>query len=157
MITTALELLFADGEYLFDLKLPQLAELQEKRGPIFTVYGRVVKGRYIMGDVGIADTTSGEAFAEDLFETIRLGLIGGSRGLVDGSEVTVTALTAKTLVERYCHTRPLKESWAVAAAVLAAKIEGYEPKKDEPAAAPAAEAKPRARRSTSKRSSATAS
>lgn len=151
MITTALELLFADGEYLFDLKLPQLAELQDKRGPIFTVYGRVLKGRYLVGDVTYADTTAGEAAAEDLFETIRLGLIGGGRGLVDGQEVEVTPLTAKTLVERYCHSRPLKESWSVAAAILSARIEGYSPKKEEPAPAPAPEEKPRRRRkSTSK-------
>lgn len=145
MITTALELLFADGEYLFDLKLPQMAELQEKRGPIFAVYGRVLKGRFLVGDVTYADTTAGESNAEDLFETIRLGLIGGGRGLVDGKEVVVTPLTAKTLVERYCHTRPLKESWSIAAAVLSARIEGYEPKKEEPAPAPAPESKPQRR------------
>lgn len=151
MITTALELHFADGEYAFDLKLPQLAELQEKRGPIFAIYGRVLKGRQydILHDVLIADTAAGESYAEDLFETIRLGLIGGRRGLVDGKEVEVNALTAKALVERYCHPAPLKESWAIAAAVLAARIEGYEQKKDEPAQAPAAE-KPKPKRSTSK-------
>jgi hypothetical protein len=161
MPVTALELLFADGDYLFDLKLPQLAELQEKRGPVFELYGRVLKGRYLIEDIAIADTMMGGAFAEDLFETIRLGLIGGGRGVVNGEEVTVNALSARNLVERYCHPAPLKESWAVAAAVLAARIEGYEPKKDEPAEAPAAEAtaeaKPRRRKSTSKRSSATAS
>jgi hypothetical protein len=154
VITTALELQFADGEYLFDLKLPQLAELQQKRGAVFEVYGRVLQGRYLFEGVPIADTSGGKAHAEDLFETIRLGLIGGGRGLVNGEEVEVSALTAKTLVERYCHPAPLKESWAVAAAILAARVEGYEPKKAEPAAAPAAR-KPR-RKLTSKRSSATA-
>lgn len=148
MITTALELLFADGEYLFDLKLPQLAELQEKRGPVFEVYGRITQGCWVDPATGVtyADTTKGGAYAEDLFETIRLGLIGGGRGLVDGKEVEVTPLTAKTLVERYCHTRPLRESWAVARSVVLAKIEGYEPKKEEPARAPAAEKKPRVRK-----------
>lgn len=156
MLTTALELHFADGEYLFDLKLPQLAELQEKRGPVFSLYGRVLKGRYLYDGVPIADTMLGESFAEDLFETIRLGLIGGGRGIVAGQEVEVSALTAKQLVERYCHPAPLKESWAVAAAVLAARIEGYTPKKEEPATEPAPEKRGR-RKSTSKRSSATAS
>lgn len=158
MIVTALELEFADGSYLFDLKLPQLAELQEKRDcGIFKLYGRVLKGRYLFDGVAIADTMAGEAHAEDLFETIRLGLIGGGKGLVDGKEVDVTALTAKSLVERYCHAAPLKESWAVAAAILAAKIEGYTPKKDEPAEEPAPETKQPRKKSTSKRSSATAS
>lgn len=147
---TSLELLFADGEYSFDLKLPQLAELQEKRGPIFAVYGRVLKGRYLVGDITMADTTAGEAFAEDLFETIRLALVGGGRGLVDGSEVPVSPLTAKTLVERYCHAQPLKESWSLAAAILSARIEGYEPKKKAPLPAPPVS--PARKRSTSKRS-----
>jgi hypothetical protein len=152
MITTALDLHFADGVYLFELKLPHLAELQEKRGVgIFALYGRVLRGRYLFEGIPIAQTTDGEAYAEDLFETIRLGLIGGGRGLVGGQEVAVTPLTAKTLVERYCHPAPLKESWAVAAAVLAARIEGYDPpKKEVPADEPAAGAKPkRARKSTS--------
>jgi hypothetical protein len=150
VITTALELPFADGNYLFDLKLPQAAELQEKRGAIFALYGRVMKGRYLAGDTILADTTTAESFDQDLYETIRLGLIGGGRGMVAGEEVEVTPMTARTLVERYCHSRPLRESWAIAASILMAKIEGYEPKKDEPAAAPATEKKPRARkRSTS--------
>lgn len=159
MISTALELEFADGEYLFDLKLPQLAELQEKRGcGVFKLYGRVLKGRFIFEGTAIADTTAGEAYAEDLFETIRLGLIGGGHGIVDGKEIEVSALLAKQLVERYCHTAPLREAWSITASILAAKIEGYEQKKDEPAPEPAAETeKPKSRKSTSKRSSATAS
>lgn len=159
MLTTALELHFADGEYIFDLKLPQLAELQEKRGcGIFALYARILKGRYVFEGVAIADTANGEAYAEDLFETIRLGLIGGGRGLVDGKEVEVSALTAKTLVERYCHPAPLKEQWAIAGAILAARIEGYEPKKAEPAEQPAKDEKPAKRKtgSTSRKSSQTA-
>lgn len=150
---TSLELDFADGAYEFDLKLPQLAELQEKRGSVFKVYSRVLRGRYILEGETIGIATEGEAFAEDLWETIRLGLIGGGRGIVDGHEVPVSALKAKTLVERYCHAAPLRDSWAVAAAILGARIEGYiPPKKAEPAPAPAT----RKRRSTSRRSSPTA-
>lgn len=155
MLQTALDLHFADGEYLFDLKLPQLAELQEKRGPIFEVYGRVLKGRYLYQGVAVADTAGGGSFAEDLFETIRLGLIGGGGGTVAGKAVEVTAQSAKALVERYCHAAPLKESWSVAAAILAARIEGYEPKKAEPATEPAP-AKRRKRKSTSAKPSETA-
>lgn len=136
---TALELEFADGEYVFDLKLPQLAELQEKRGcGIFKLYGRVVQGRYIFEGQTIASTVEGEAYAEDLFEVIRLALIGGNAGVVSGEEIRVSANLARKLVERYCYDAPLKESWAIAAAVLGARIEGYDPPKkakpvDEPA------------------------
>ncbi len=153
---TALDLKFGDGEYLFDLKLPQLAELQEKRGPIFTVYGRVLKGRFLFEGTAVAIPEEGEAYAEDLWETIRLGLIGGGRGLVDGKEIEVSALTASKLVERYCHTAPLRESWAVAAAVLAGRVVGFDPG---PLAAPdvgPAPAKPRRKGSTSAKSSPTA-
>lgn len=152
--TTALDLPFADGVYLFDLKLPQLAELQEKRGVgVFRLYGRVLEGRYLFEGETLGIPAKGEAYAEDLFETIRLGLIGGGKGEVDGKEVEVSALRAKALVERYCHEAPLRESWAVAAAVLGARIEGYAPsKKATPAERPATEKK----RSTSRRSRRTA-
>lgn len=131
---TEIELEFGDGAYLFALKLPQLAELQRLRGAgIFAIYGRVLKGRYLLkGDIPFGAAHEGEAFAEDIFETIRLGLIGGGNGLVDGEAVEVSALRAKQLVETYAHPAPLVESWAVAAAVLSAKIEGYEPQKKSP-------------------------
>lgn len=150
---TALELEFADGDYLFDLKIPQLAELQEKRGPLFKVYGRVLKGRYLLAGEAVGVPAEGEAFAEDLFETIRLGLIGGGLGVVNGQEVKVNAITANKLVQRYCHEMPLRDSWSIAAMILDARINGYTPeKKAEPAEKPAT----RKRRSTSRRSSRTA-
>lgn len=125
---TALELHFADGVYLFDLKLPQLAELEEKRGcGVFELYGRVLQGRYLV-DTGVLGLPhEGVAYAADLIETIRLGLIGGGGGMVDDKEVEVTALTAKKLVERYCHSAPLREVWSTAAAILTARVEGFSP------------------------------
>lgn len=154
--TTALELHFGDGEYLFDLRLPQLAELQEKRGcGVFKLYGRVLRGRYLLDGTNevLGVPHDGEAYAEDLIETIRLGLIGGGRGIVNGVEAQVSALTAKTLVERYCLNAPLREVWATAAAILTARVEGYTPpKKEEPAERPATKKS----RSTSRKSSRTA-
>jgi len=150
---TALTLHYGDGEYLFDLKLPQLAELQEKRGTgVFKIYGRVLQGRYLLDGQSIALPAEGEAFVEDLFETIRLGLIGGGQGIVDGQPVAVSALTAKLLVERYSHHAPLREAWATAAAILGARIEGYQPPKKK--AQPAKRQTPR-KRSTSPKSSQT--
>lgn len=152
--TTALTLHYGDGEYLFDLKLPQLAELQEKRGAgVFKIYGRVLAGRYMFDGEPLAMPAEGEAFAEDLFETIRLGLIGGGEGWVNGERVVVSPLLAKTLVERYAHPVALRESWAIAAAILGARVEGYVPPKKK-----ARQRKPvtKTTRSTSPRSSRTA-
>jgi len=125
---TALELRFADGDYLFDLKLPQLAELQRVRDcGIFKLYGRVLKGRYLMGDNPVALPEDGEAYDADLYETIRMGLIGGNKCVVNGVEAPVSAIRARQLVETYCHPAPLTESWSIAAAILAARIHGYTP------------------------------
>lgn len=152
--TTALTLHYGDGEYIFDLKLPQLAELQEKRGAgVFKIYGRVMAGRYLMDGESLALPAEGEAFAEDLFETIRLGLIGGAEGVVNGQPVAVSALTAKLLVERYSHSAPLREAWATAAAILGARVEGYTPPKKKGVPAKPATG---TRKSTSRRSSRTA-
>jgi hypothetical protein len=139
MPVTEIELKFADGDYLFALKLPQLAELQTKTGiGVFALYGRVLRGRYVIDSEVIGIAHEGTAFDTDLFETIRLGLIGGGRGLVNGQEVKVDALRARQLVENYCHTAPLREAWSVAAAILTAKIEGYDPGPNvEPAEKPA--------------------
>ena len=150
--TTALTLPYGNGEYLFDLKLPQLAELQEKRGAgVFKIYGRVLAGRYIFDGEPLAIPAEGEAFAEDLVETIRLGLIGGGEGLVDGQRVPVSALLAKTLVERYTASAPLREAWSVAAAILGARVEGYVPPKKKARAKPVTKTSS----STSRRSSRT--
>jgi hypothetical protein len=155
-LPTALELEFADGAYLFDLKLPQLRELQALREcSIFRLYGRVLRGRYVLEGQIVALPHEGDAYSDDIFETIRLGLIGGGKGIVNGAEVEVSALTAKRLVETYCHAAPMRESWAIAAAVLAARIEGYDPgPKAEPAQEPAPESE--TSQSTSPRSSPTA-
>lgn len=159
---TALELEFADGAYLFDLKLPQAIELQRVReAGVFAIYGRVMAGRFVTegGDVlGVA--TAGLAFIEDIFETIRLGLIGGGRGIVNDEEVTVSAIRAKQLVETYCHAAPLRESWSIAAAILGARVEGYSPRAESAGAAPKKKAAGAARKttgSTKRRSSPTAS
>lgn len=153
MVVTEIELKFADGDYLFALKLPQLAELQEKTGVgIFALYGRVLRGRYVLGDEIVGLAHEGTAYDIDLYETIRLGLIGGGRGTVNGETVEVGALDARKLVERYCHPAPLRESWSVAAAILTAKIEGYDPGPNvEPAAKPASPTRGSKKASTPKK------
>lgn len=128
---THINLEFADGEYRFALGLAQINELQEKCGAgVGAIYARVLQGR-VAGDLGVGHPGYAAYRAEDLRETIRQGLVGGGEGMVDGSEVKVSALRANALVERYVDQMPLKEQWDLAAAILFAKIEGYQPAEDD--------------------------
>jgi hypothetical protein len=137
---TDIELEFADGSYLFALKLPQIVELQRVCGAgIFAIYGRVLKGRYVMAGKEFGAPHEAEAFLHDIYETIRQGLIGGGKGRVNGEDVAVSPGRAKELLETYVHPQPLKDAWSIAATILSAKIEGYEPPFVEPAKEPAAE------------------
>lgn len=141
---THVDLKFADGEYRFALGLAQIHELQTKcSAGIGAIYARVLQGRVPAEDIG--HPLYGAYHVGDLVETIRQGLIGGGEGQVDGQVVQVTATRANELVERYgpgADGVPLAEMWKLAAAILFAKIEGYEPavaeaedkKKEQPAA-----------------------
>jgi len=127
-VQTSLELEFAGGDYSFDLRLPQMQELEEKCGRgIFAVYADILQGRYVYEGVTIGATNEAVARIADIRQVIRLGLIGGGSGFVDGERVVVDANMARRLVERHVDGAPLRDSWAVAAAVLGARIEGYTP------------------------------
>lgn len=141
---TSIDLPFADGIYSFRLGLAQIAELQAKCGVgIGGLYARLLRGRYVIDTVSLGLTTEAEFHLADVIEPIRQGLIGGRRGEVDGASVEVTSIVAARLVENYLCARdgslqvPLREAWNLAVAIIAALIEGYTPKKAEPAEAPA--------------------
>lgn len=145
---TEIEQEFGDGVYLFALRLPEIKELQRLcDAGLFTIYGRVLAGRNKLIDpagneIVVTAAHQGAAFVEDVYETVRLGLIGGGRGLVNGQEVKVDALRARQLMETYVYGKPVKPTWDLAAATLYALIEGYDPgPKGEPAEAPAQESK----------------
>lgn len=71
------ELEFGDGPHLFALKIAQIEELQDKCGAgIEEIYQRL---------------WTGKSRLEDVFETLRLGLIGGG----------MPAIPARKLVEQY--------------------------------------------------------
>lgn len=120
---------FADGEYEFRLPIAQVAELQEKCGNvgIGAIFSRLMAGRYRNPTTGEVVLNPVEAMFkyEDVCEVIRLGLIGGNRGVVDGKEIEVNPVKARDLVKNYVHTRPLMESWRIASAILSAFIIGY--------------------------------
>lgn len=123
---TAIDLKFADGVYRFWLPWPQLLELERKCGYSGTDGFRRPKSVFqIFNEMGVLG-----ANALDVKETIRLGLIGGNQGLVDGSEITVGPLTAQQLVEDYVYpARPLDEAMQLAATILHAAIAGVDVKK----------------------------
>lgn len=133
---------FADGEYTFALPAPRIDELQRKCGApgppvgIGAIFARVIKGCVQIGKEVIMNPGQAEFFSTDLIETIRQGLIGGGRGVVNGEEIKVNEALANKLVENYVLTKPLSDSWSLAAAILGATIMGYDPpKKGSPAAA----------------------
>jgi hypothetical protein len=134
-MSTAIDLAFADGVYTFDLGLAQINEIQAKCGAgIGAVYARVCKGRYLAAGLAIGNPMEAEYRIEDLIAVLKQGLIGGAKGIVDGQDVAVTAHRANELIENYvlASGKPLKDAWTLAAAVLMARIEGYDPPKDAP-------------------------
>lgn len=138
----SIELEFADGEYTFALPIPQINELQTKCGTgIGGLYARLYKGAMLNEKMEVVLLPHlAEFHVLDIVETIRQGLIGGGRGMVNGSPVAVTPAIANRLIEHYVAGKPLQPNWAIAAAVLSACIHGYDPpKKAGPAPAPATE------------------
>lgn len=140
---SSIELDFADGKYTFALPLPQINELQTKCGiGIGGLFARVYKGAMLNEKLEVVLLPHAAEFhVMDIIETIRQGLIGGGKGEVDGSDVTVTPAIANRLIENYVAGKPLQPHWAIAAAVLSACIHGYDPpKKAAPAGKPAKKA-----------------
>jgi hypothetical protein len=153
---TAVTLQFADGEYRFWLPLPQVVELERKTGDTSIL---VIEER-LRGAIGVEQGDGepsfvflggGAAMVGDVRETLRLGLIGGNSGMVEGEEVEVGPGLAKQLVDNYVYpARPLAEGVVLAWRVLHAAIHGVQLKKkvSEPKAPPA-----RKRRSPSEKGS----
>jgi hypothetical protein len=95
-----IEVDFGDGSYNFRLSVKQIIELEEKCGaPFAVIHARLWGGAYS---------------ANDVVETIRLGLVGGG---MDPAQ-------ARKLVERY--GVPFKYSYPVARAVIGAVMWGFE-------------------------------
>lgn len=137
---TAVEIAFGDGEYRFWLPLPQIVELERKTGDtsILEIEQRLSSAIGVNQETGeFVFAGGGHAMMSDVRETIRLALIGGNQGLVDGEEVEVGPLTAKKLVDAYCYpARPLAEGVVLAWRILHAAIHGVRldaQKKSEPA------------------------
>jgi hypothetical protein len=136
-MSATIDLEFGDGQYTFALPLVQIVELQRKAGiGIGGLYARVTKGSQVVDGKVYLVPGAAEFYALDLIETIRHGLIGGGKGVVNGDEIKVTPIIANRLVDTYVLGHPLKHAWDIAATILGTCILGFEPpKKDEPAKA----------------------
>lgn len=141
LMPNTIDLAFADGTYNFALPLDRIDELQRKTGiGIGGLFARVIKGALRNGDDIILAPASAEFYALDLIETVRQGLIGGGRGVVDGTEVKVTPVLAQRLVASYLLNQPLSQAWELAVSILGAVIVGYDPPGEgAPGPSPAAE------------------
>lgn len=133
MSSNTIELQFGDGVYLFALPLAQISELQRKTGVgIGGLFARVMKGTVLIGEELHVDPLNGQFYALDIVETIRHGLIGGGKGVVNGEEVVVKPDLANKLVEAYVMGQPFRDGWMKAVSILGACIVGYEPPKKDP-------------------------
>lgn len=131
MPDTRVELDFADGRYSFWLALPHVVELERKCGgkSVFAMYDAMGAGLGTVGDDPVY-MGGGTAMVTEIRETIRLGLIGGNSGLVDGAEIEVGPNTARNLVDTYTFpARPLVEGLHIAWTILHAAIVGIDLKK----------------------------
>jgi hypothetical protein len=108
---------WADGPHRFRLAWGEIAELQELTG---------CGPQHLLSRL-----SDGTWRAADLYETIRLGLIGGGE----------QPLKALQLVDRYVKDRPLLESLFPAKVIIGAALAGVagepDPGKDEPGKAAA--------------------
>jgi len=136
---TAIELDFADGRYRFWLPMPQVIQLE--RGPlnkpypdtypksIFTMFDQIGAGLGFVGEQPVY-VGGGSALASDISEIIRLGLIGGNNGTVNGEDFEVTPAIAGHLVRDYVYpARPMIEGLRLAWEILHAAISGVDLKK----------------------------
>lgn len=134
----SIDLEFADGTYTFALPLARINELQSKTGiGIGGLFSRVLKGVARVGDEIVLAPSAADFYVADVIETVRQGLIGGGKGVVDEQEIAVSPAVADRLIKNYLLERPLLDAWTISASILGVCVVGYEPKKkDAPPAKP---------------------
>lgn len=115
-----------DGTYRFALPMPQMTELERQCGDrgIFAIYGGLAAGRYRLDGQPVNAPHEGQGGSRDVFETVRLGLIGGGVGVVNGEQIKVTPQIAADLVDTYLRPAPMERAWNIAFAILDARING---------------------------------
>ena len=132
---TALTTDFADGTYRFWLPLPQAFELQRSADVSIIEFEQALRdGVGQDADGKFAFLGGGAVSVKAILEVVRLGLIGGGFGMVQGEEIEVGPLRAKELLETYVYpARPLSEAAALAYHIAYAAVFGVKLKKKAPA------------------------
>ena len=124
---TDITLDFAGGSYRFALPLALLRELQTNcKAGLGAIYARVMQGS-IPDDPALGVPHYAGFFIDDLFETARLGLIGGGGGTVMGRVDDVCPARASVLIDTYFAPMPVARQWDLARCILFACVEGYAP------------------------------
>lgn len=125
---TEITLPFADGEYRFFLPLAQVTELERAaEASMFAIEWSLREGIGIAEDGKAFFAGNSAAETKAIRNTVRLALIGGGRGKVDGAEVEVGPRRATELVDAYLFpAQPLANGAALAWRILATAIYGNE-------------------------------
>lgn len=144
---TAFTAEFADGEYRFWLPMPQVFEFERENGPLTKFEEDMRPGIGVDGDDKFVFMGGGSASSKAILEIIRLALIGGNSGEVNGEEDEVGPIRAKRLVAEYCYpARPLSEAAALAfriasTAIFGIKLKAQKKTDDEPDTEPSPKVK----------------
>jgi hypothetical protein len=118
---------FADGQYRFWLPMPQVNEL-EKTISVCELEWHLRPSVALSADGSAVYAGGTVAQVRAIRDTIRLGLIGGAKGTVDGETVEVGPNRARELVDAYVFpAQPLGDAAALAWRILAAAVYGNEP------------------------------
>ena len=118
---------FGDGQYRFWLPLKEVAEFEGKFGSILSIEPRLRSAVGLDEDNKPVFIGGGSADGAACREIVRLGLIGGKAGEIDGEEAEIGPQRARELIDLYAWpNRPLGETAALAWRILAAAIYGNE-------------------------------
>ena len=124
---TEITLAFADGRYRFFSTLALLIEFEKNHGSICMVEPQLRMGIGLDENGKAIFNGESAAFAPACRDLIRLALIGGNKGIVDGEEVKVGPIRAMELVDLYVFpARPLAEAAALAWQIASVMIYGNE-------------------------------
>jgi hypothetical protein len=138
MLSPEIEISFGDGDYLCALRLPQLVELEEKCGftdiqgnrrkrGVVAIYSDVSPVLTVDDGQAGRDPSGGNGVSIRLPRDVRLALIGGGQGHRERCGDRGQSIARPPVGRAHLDPRPIVEWWTMAAAILRAAIEGYDP------------------------------